>query len=821
MGEVPALDEFDSFLCAALLHDIGKLYQRAHPEIGGRHWVYSAEFVEAHAVSFPDPELVRTLVAHHHESPAYTEPSDRPESIDDPRARMLAYLISQADNLSASERDRSGQAGGYRAGVPLESVFAHVNIGCSSARDSDVRACYDLGIIPEASSYPRQMEQGYELSSSDYERHADSFRSKLQRLFPQPYPNMADTLLSLLEEFLWCVPSDTTRERVDISLADHSKVTCGLAACFYRFHEENGWNEKSVRDTKTCKVLLVCGDLSGIQDYIYGTASVGYGGVAKRLRGRSFRISLLSELIARRLLYEFRLPAACKIMSAGGQFYVLLPNTSGAQDKLAQFVRNMEEWLLKSYQGEITIATAWKELSSDDLAQGRFDEVLDEIYGRIAEAKLRKMENVLSEGKNLLEIHFQGRPACPVCDRRPASGDKEPAPCRECELDAALGRRLLSGKWLVISESCEPDRPDSVEFFEDPVWYAYVVDGIDDEHLKKTTPICCLNLRDSDLLVGIPSGFMFYSGYAPVWRDQEECDRYSKYLRTRQDEDEQESVEPGEVKTFSALAFASIGDNLLGILRADVDHLGLIFSLGLRGRASISRITTLSTMLNLFFSVELVRLIKEEFPDTYIAYAGGDDLMLVGPWDYMIRLSKRIADKFAEFTGHNPNLTLSAAIGTYKPRIPIATSSVQTGELLERSKSAGRNRLTVFDTTIPWEDFELLEQWAAMLINSLNLESGGISKAFLYRLFNYHQQAQRYFETGDVRSLMFRPHLAYDIGRNYTDDSGNPLLADRNLYDMLCSLLETGEEVKRSWRILKAAITWSSYATRKRESATQ
>ncbi|MGB9619598.1 MAG: type III-A CRISPR-associated protein Cas10/Csm1, partial [Armatimonadota bacterium] len=394
---------------------------------------------------------------------------------------------------------------------------------------------------------------------------------------------------------------------------------------------------------------------------------------------------------------------------------------------------------------------------------------------------------------------------------------EEPQPCEECEKDAALGRRLVDCGWLVLSEK---PAGDAVAFFDGPMWYASVVKDVP----KAAEPgiVFCYNLQDVRLIPGTPSGFAFYAGYVPTWQageiESQEFARYRKHLESGADDDESgETAGVGDIKSFTALAMASSGDDLLGVLRADVDHLGLVFSLGMRGRASLSRIATLSTLLNVFFSSELVGLIRQEFPQTYVAYSGGDDLLLIGPWDQTILLSKRIAEEFNRFAAGNPNLTLSAGVGTFRPRLPIATTSVHTGEILERSKSAGRNRLTLFGTTLTWDEFDGLRQWAEMLSESLRRKEGGISRAFLYRLFKYHQQATRYFETGDPHYLLYRPHLAYDIARNYTGEDGSSKLADHRLHAALLLLLESGPRAEKSWKLLRSAITWSSYATRKEE----
>lgn len=810
------LEEFESFLCAALLHDIGKFYQRAHNQ-KVRHWDLSAAFIEANRGSFYNPDLAKTLVSHHHESSAYTDKTDRPESISDASTRMLAYLVSRADNLSSRERPESDKTGGYMSRAALDSVFAQVDIGQHSDAPYDgSNMKHRLGTILCGSGFPEPLGGEYEHAEAEFEEYVDRFLTDFRELFPQPYPRMADTLAHLLQKYLWCIPSDVTRERRDISLADHSRVTAALAACFYRYHEETGWGEGAVCDDSLSKVSFVCGDLSGIQDYIYGTASVGHGGVAKRLRGRSFRITLLTEAVVLRILRKLDLPMACKIMSAGGQFYLLIPNTQNAKSRLKDVIRSISAWLLDNYLGELAISVACEDLAAQHLSQGNFDEVLGAVHATLAGSKLRKFEEAISEGPHVFPLEFQGLPACPTCDRRPAQGNADEAqPCRECESDADLGRRLVECGWLVFSEKYAPG---GLDFFDEPTWYASVVR--DPANAIGPETICCYNLWDAQMIPNTPSGFAFYASYVPTWQagELDQTHRYRKYLESQPVDDvNRETAEVGDIKSFTALAMQSCGDDLLGVLRADVDHLGLVFSLGMRARASLSRIATLSTMLNVFFSSELVRLIRKDYPDTYIAYSGGDDLLLVGPWDRMVSLSKRIADEFHRFAARNPNITLSAGVGTFRPRVPIATTAVQTGEILEHSKSAGRNRLTLFGTTITWDEFDDLKKWADMLSGSLQREERGISRAFLYRLFRYQRQACHYLETGDPQSLLYRPHLAYDIARNYTDEDGGPKLADRELHEALLSLLEPGQRAEKSWKTLQAAITWSSYATRKEE----
>lgn len=115
---------------------------------------------------------------------------------------------------------------------------------------------------------------------------------------------------------------------------------------------------------------------------------------------------------------------------------------------------------------------------------------------------------------------------------------------------------------------------------------------------------------------------------------------------------------------FSDLANDSKGLKRMGILRMDVDNLGLIFTKGLGKGGSVSRVTALSRYLTLFFSGYLNTLCQQ---DKYrekilIVYSGGDDLFVVGAWDKVIELAEEINREFREFTCHNPSFTLSGGI---------------------------------------------------------------------------------------------------------------------------------------------------------------
>jgi CRISPR-associated protein Csm1 len=72
--------------------------------------------------------------------------------------------------------------------------------------------------------------------------------------------------------------------------------------------------------------LLIGGDLSGIQRFLYAISSEG---AAKSLRGRSAYLALLADAAVEFLLRELDLPPTQVVYRSGGHFYLLAPSPPG------------------------------------------------------------------------------------------------------------------------------------------------------------------------------------------------------------------------------------------------------------------------------------------------------------------------------------------------------------------------------------------------------------------------------------------------------------------------------------------------------------
>ncbi|MGC9007071.1 MAG: type III-A CRISPR-associated protein Cas10/Csm1, partial [Sulfurihydrogenibium sp.] len=242
---------------------------------------------------------------------------------------------------------------------------------------------------------------------------------------------------------------------------------------------------------------------------------------------------------------------------------------------------------------------------------------------------------------------------------------------------------------------------------------------------------------------------------------------------------------------FEYIAKLSQGDERIGILRMDVDNLGRIFSEGLKGKISISRISTLSRMMDLFFTGYLNTLCLEDTAEKndilqkvnsmyYIVYAGGDDLFIIGPWNYLLEFAKKINQAFREYTATNTDITLSAGYVQTKPKYPIRISAELSARAEEVSKTSGKNRITAFKNTIQWERFKDALDKSEKL--SELIKDKKISRGFIH----YYKSLQERFLIQDKEpdviiykgkpDPMVYPYTQYYIARNVSDETAKKFL---------------------------------------------
>lgn len=773
-------NETEILVIAALLHDIGKFAQRAgrpkSPDMEGeycptdkqgkfsthKHVLYSDYFIE-HDLPLP-PELegqrarlARLASAHH--KPAGDS--------------LLEQALSQADRLSAG-MDRTvptEDAGDYMS-ARLLSTFCQVSLRGGNVAE---KRYYPLGPL-EDDPFPRPLE---EARAKDYAAAFDLFRKDLPVLpLDQGVRNYVASLVSLLEKHTWCVPSSTYKTEPDISLYDHAVTTAAIAQALFVFHKTEG-GAPGQGATTTPKFILFGGDLSGIQKYIFGLEKSHGTGVAKILRARSFHLQALTRSVVLALLDEAGLLPQARIVDAGGRFILLLPATRQIRSLLPEFETRVQRWFLDAFQGRLSLnLTGELLLTEADFDFERLQARLDDLWDRLEVAKLRKFGLVLAGDGNHGPVQNGdfSHGACQVCTINPVDPDagrkyleaheRELHLCAECyEQIEHIGRKLPQKdiKFAVFARSGQ----QGLQLFDGITLHFARAES---RHLGTALEI--VNLRERGACA-----YAAVAGHLPTFTRDDEQRWAMEGRRCGPEED----VRVEEPKTFGQLAQeARIADRdglrgkaFLGAFKADVDNLGVVFSMGLGKRLSISRFAGLSRMLNHFFAEYMVARIERDYPDIYVVFAGGDDLFLVGPWTTVLDFAVDLRQEFGRYVAGNPDLALSAGIFVCKPTLPATAMARGAEDLLEAAKgftregkdARAKDAVSLFGVTTGWERFDFLlgrGRWLESLAREEVVPYG-----LLMRLLRYADDCRAFRSgIGGRRKGMYLSHMLYDFARN-------------------------------------------------------
>lgn len=687
----------------------------------------------------------------------------------------LARLVSCASRLASSESPANHRSS-------LAPVFDRVELEKTSAvtpRHFAPRALTPIGTGPKArrsaatDAPPIFAVPGSEAPSPELSLHLDEFEQQCKRSFDRldwdNFECVYTHVLNLLQTYGWCLPAEGQPDPPDVSWYDQARVTSAIAACLYQFHAVRGTiTEEAVSAEGQTRCLLLTGDVSGIQEYIYGISTTGAGGVAKRLRARSFFVQLLSEAASQRVLREFELPLANLLMASGGNFYVLLANLPDAAGRLMTLQRDFDEWLLRETHGALAINLAWTDLPDSDFAAGKYSAVVSRLHARLRHRKAQRLARALQDEKNWRGVDafarepFEGEQVCKACNRFPAAQfskpktdrdpDADPDICHQCFDQQKLGRDLTKAQYVLFYDDDKGTTEGRITClgFKVSVRPASPL-----PESGRPAPFLVLRLNHPDLgnVARLPAAVRYLANHVPS-------------------EDDGSPWTFEDIAAGRKLAEHENSSKLLGVLKADVDHLGLLFQEGLRrdapsGWDSISRITSLSRQLDWFFSGWLEWLLTTSYQECYAVYSGGDDLLIVGPREKTLDLARTIHDDFARYT-QNDEITISAGIAVVKPRFPLSHTVKRADGALARAKEAGRDRLCLLGDAVTWKEFDFLHKQIAELASC---QVDQAPSSFLYHLLRYAGLYRTYRHEGNAEGLRYHSLLSYQIGRTLQPNS--------------------------------------------------
>ena len=727
---------------AGLLHDVGKFLLRAtvngdpiwdkeaQGDFGYRHATLSATFAEQY---LPGPwrSNVKNLAGNHH----------RPQSRED-------LIVSLADMLSAGESNdgTEDEDPSVQHRRQLLSIFSVLEADGIRLPESERRYLPLRPLTVEGDDlFPQKEAEGEEVWHA-YAKLWESLERDLERLKSvhdqhPDLPSYLESLLLLMQRYLWCVPSANYRSLPDISLYDHGRITAALAAVLNRDEVDADslarWrnNPEAIEDNLA---LLVGGDISGVQEFIY---TITARGATPTLRGRSFYLQVLTDALARYTLRRLALPVTNLIYAGGGSFFLLARPCDA--ERLPGIQREISRIFLQQHRGDLYVAVTGVPLAGKAFFDSSMGRKWNEVHEALRQQKLRRFAELDDELAALFEPAGHGGnedQLCQVCGQEhPGTKSEEKSDaesvrkCPSCLAFEELGDDLRNARYLTLEET---DTPDSQPFDpERPTgrWRETL------EHLGMKVDVSVeppepvpatrrlLALDDEGLSVLRPSartvvGRRLLVNVAPILTGAELHALRADRSMTSAEKDGLPQ-DPDGVKPFSVLARQSNGISRLGILRMDVDDLGRLFQRGFGKRATLSRIAALSFAVSLYFEGWVSKLVQQvnkqdaqEGDRIYTIYSGGDDLFFVGSWDAMLELAVRIRADLTAYAAGHPGIHASAGVALVGAKYPLAQAAQEAEEAEKAAKHhvwwdegerKRKDAISFLGTPLSWQTFGL------------------------------------------------------------------------------------------------------------------
>ena len=786
---------------AGLLHDFGKFTNRSSNYVKNiknkeyktyKHPVLSKEFIcflEENKIieSSELLENLKELVLKHHESYTFKEVNLSVKDIKNEKLQRIGNIVARADNYSAAERRNETVENNQKENThwmrkPLNSIFETISLDNHVNREVTSYFAYKLKTLNYETIFPQRLATGIDANSfkgnkeEELYNHISNFLEEVKKINSSDYDIFFSQLYLLMEKYMWCIASDTQTKISDISLFDHLKSTSALALSSYKYHKENNLLENGNQPKEKIKQFrILIGDVSGIQNFIYD--DIKSEGAAKTLRGKSFFVKMISDAIALYLIKELELNLTNIILTAGGKFYILLQNTEDSIKKIEEIKEKLNNYLYKEFFGQLFVNIVTLEVNGDEIAK-KFTKILEKGNRELNWQKEKRFFNQIRENP-IFDVEYRN--------------DGTTALDRINEKFKEMGGKIPKSKFIGIRYNHEGDNKNTFQILENmSIQFFKSKEEINTSGKNEKIDIV-ISLNNIEIVEKFPTILRFISNYAPL----EENGR--------------------SLKSFEGISDAATGNKKIAVYKADVDNLGMIFSIGFKKNKnisdeelekdekekeddfrSISRISTLSRNMEYFFSywmnsifekgkveIWLRDKIKKEIDlrDIYVLYSGGDDLVIIGPWDKIIYVSYLIRKNFEQFVTENNEVTLSGGIAISHPKLRIINGIDKAGELEEKSKEIDKdkNALTLFDRSFKWDEFEKIFEFAERLqrIYGNKEEKGIITQAFLYRCLNYAEMAEKLYESLseidnsskagkniNFNLLTYISKFEYDYGRN-------------------------------------------------------
>lgn len=725
---------------AGLLHDIGKLVYRSKPSGSGGHEELGEQFIREQLAK------IRFLSA-----------ADIEEIVRFSKHHSVASYVRIADHIVSSERDNEESKEARR---PLVSIFSQL----ADAKNKNSVWFYEPSEIDINNVFAskREIANGLWSIGHDEERHLISMHEdlliNLKKDFlklsdVKSYKQLADCIYFLSEKYTSRITSAGYMSLPDVSLFDHNRALAGVVNCLIYGKTVNELNEYDPSVSGE-KMLLVKGDISGIQKFIYSNISLESAGsgkqMAKKLRGRSFYVSLLTDFLSSKLVSQIGLAQANVIFSGGGHFILLLPDKADVKEAIENYEIRVNKFLIEKIGLHLSLNFSIAECDTDLFVNSsKYFKILSD---KLDQKKNKRFESYLPDVFNAVKF-------------RPHTPNSE-----TFSEDIDIGKVIPHSNFLLEIETVENGafseslRDAIVCSFPLFKTYFVMLDKFREvdrlfrilkENENKIVSINVVRLNSTDFLdiaekfsainCPISYSFRFVGKEAPTDDKDRELLSFEELSKL--------DYESGQL-SYPQLA----------VMRLDVDNLGTLFAFGLGDKGTFSRVATMSREMHLFFS-GYFNILAEKYK-LYITYSGGDDAFVIGSWFNVMHFAKDFYLTFQKFACYNDRVHFSAGIFMCNSSYPVAKFADDAAiaeHLAKQFNSGQKNAITVFDHTLSWADYCSMLEFSEVLLSYTKSDNekgrGRLARSMAHRILRIIKSCMS--SDGSVNAQKMYENLAH------------------------------------------------------------
>lgn len=732
------ISDREALILAALLHDIGKFWQRTgekyrseyeelvkdccpYLELRGiythRHVLWGGDFVDRHLRE----TRVKSLVLQHH------HPLNR-----------LQKILALANDLSLGEMfpdegfQEMGQPAYYK--TPLQSIFSETKV--EPTESTFGRRSYYFPLTKLRTSEQVFPETELVVSKEKYLHLWRDFIDEVSRLnVLKRFSTDIDTWHYVLKKYLSRIPTVTLKKvgeySPDLSLFDHASTTAAIAVCLYDLNLKESeldealgtlWHVHPPPSLAEERFIFIGGEIS---DHPFQGDSILEQGNDFLMKGKFLYLRLLEKAIIKSILEGLDLPQVNLLYAGGGRFYFIAPLNKNVQ--LRELKIEINQKLSYVHNGELGLSLTSIPMTMSDFIGAGFGRCWKRLLEELEVDKNRPFQELAAENYYLVfaPVTQRGKEIyCSICGTKGVN--KKGETCSMCASFEELGRMGDEAE-ILLERRIGFDKP-----LASPNNFREALEIFGGQYI----------FRKKSELAAIRPNF----DIAVVLLNSLELAKVSDYLPPYyKQKDEWKASLEGDFFPRWTVENKKNQRKLQGVLRLEMDNLELIFCHGLGYRATLSRISTLSSLVSFFLKAYLTEFIKDNYADNCsLFWTGNKGIFLSGPWDKAIEAAISIREAFKKYTGEDGNFDLSAGLSFISPDDLVSVGITLSQRLIKEAKK-NRGSFAFLGKTIAWNRLEDVERLKNILVFCLEIGKEGqrLPADLLLELSNIYRLYER------------------------------------------------------------------------------